>query len=133
MPKTKIQVSIGPEVRGYMSALIRENPDASVEELVAYAKAHNVDLKSNLVYNIRSVDQKKMRRKTSKKVSSTAIVKEAPTAVIKVETKPAVVTKNSDHAHSEKAMARLILQLGTIKARELIDRTEATFTQNLGL
>ena len=34
---------------------------------------------------------------------------------------------------SEKAMAKLILQLGTLKARELIDRTEAILTRSLGL
>ena len=142
--KIQVRMTLKPTDKGYKMELIRKTLNHPVADVVAHAKENGVELKADRIYTARwSINKaKKPKRKIAKipakkRPPGRAIVKvAAPTGVVKAKKSiqravPAQASR-SYHGVSEKAMALLILQLGTIKAQEMIDQTKAAFHRNLG-
>lgn len=143
--KIQVEMTLKPTDKGYKKELIQKTMHLPVEALIAYAKENGIELTKKHIYNARWVlrKNKKPKRKIAKVRSKrtspgTAIVKASSAAIVKAKRttrRRAAPAQDSNGSNmvSEKAMAKLILQLGTLKARELINRTEATFNKNLGI
>jgi hypothetical protein len=134
----RVQLSRKPTDTGYKKELIRKTMPWPVDEVIAYAKENGVVLKKTYVHTTRWSIKKgaKPKRKYAKGLKNnapvTTLVKATPAAIVR-SGKHAVPAQDGSNHVSEKAMALLIMKLGTIRARELIDRTEATFHKNLGI
>jgi len=138
--KIQVQMTNKPTESGYRKELIRKTTAYPIEDVIAYAKELGIELTKKYVYTTRwSLKHPKKSKRAStkralKKAPVVAIIKAESTSEFKKSGRQAIPPQGgTNHLVSERAMAKLILQLGTLRARELIDRTEETFHKNLGI
>jgi hypothetical protein len=113
------------------SQFIRSFPsDTSPAEIVAAAKAKGISFSPNYVSTIRSASNKK-----SKKSGSAEPKKPGRPKGSKNKKKPAAAAASAPRAHStgaESTFKKLVLDLGTTRARQLLDEVQKALAKIVG-
>jgi hypothetical protein len=152
--KTKtinVQTVRKPGELGFVDELLSKTMNIPASDVLAYAKAKGVSISKSKVYNFRWLTRKKGKTPEAPKQlsapKSTAIVKAKSSALAKVKRRGKVKRRSpkrrsSNHVTQvslskpisvEKQMLDIIIKVGTIRSRELIDQTERTILKKFGL
>lgn len=126
-----------PGEMGYVTELLNKTLSLPAADVLAYAKAKGVAISTSKIYNFRWLAKKAKSHEAPKQLpaapKSTALAKVKRGKIKRRRSKKPAQISLSKPMGIEQQMLNIVIKVGTIRARELIDQTESTICAKLGI